>query len=95
MYLTEQVGWMVAILLPIPLVLTSDMAPVEMVLAAGLPALANSAVGTIIEPMLFGASLNLSTTSILIALVFWNQVWGLSEAILSVHSSCVARWAYL
>ena len=41
-------------------------------------------VGNVLEPTVFGASLNMTPLSILGALVMWSSVWGLPGAVLSV-----------
>eukprot|EP01043_Picozoa_sp_COSAG02_P011763 COSAG02_NODE_439_length_22308_cov_18.013508_9_plen_79_part_00 len=41
-------------------------------------------VGNILEPTVFGASVNMIVMSILGALVVWSGVWGLPGAVLSV-----------
>ena len=41
-------------------------------------------MGNVLEPMLFGKSLNMTPLSILAALVIWGSLWGLLGAILSV-----------
>jgi predicted PurR-regulated permease PerM len=38
----------------------------------------------VLEPTVFGASLNMTPLSILAALVMWGSVWGLPGAVLSV-----------
>ena len=49
-----------------------------------LPACVQLYVGNVLEPMVFGASLNLTALSVLVALVMWSSVWGMSGAVLSV-----------
>merc|ERR1711935_1173813 len=41
-------------------------------------------VGNVLEPTVFGASLNLTPLSILGGLVLWGSIWGLPGAVLSV-----------
>jgi predicted PurR-regulated permease PerM len=41
-------------------------------------------IGTIVEPMMTGKSLNLSPIVILISLIFWGYVWGIVGMILAV-----------
>ena len=41
-----------------------------------LPALVQLYVGNVLEPMVFGKSLNLTALSVLVALVLWSSIWG-------------------
>ena len=41
-------------------------------------------VGNVLEPSMFGKSLNLTALSVLCALVLWSSIWGVYGAILSV-----------
>ena len=54
------------------------------IFAVAIPTLAQGMVGNVIEPVIFGSTLNLSPISILLALVFFGAMWGLSGAIVSV-----------
>jgi predicted PurR-regulated permease PerM len=46
-------------------------------------------VGNVLEPMMIGKSVNLSSFVVLVALVFWTSLWGLPGAILSVPLTSV------
>jgi len=41
-------------------------------------------VGNVLEPSVFGKSLNMTAMSILGALVIWTGIWGIPGAVLSV-----------
>ena len=41
-------------------------------------------MGNVLEPTLFGKSLNLTAISVFVGLVLWASVWGIPGAILSV-----------
>jgi hypothetical protein len=41
-------------------------------------------VGNVLEPQLFGASLNMSTLAIMGGLLLWGSLWGMAGAVLSV-----------
>ena len=56
-----------------------------MAIAAALCTAAVPAVfGNIIEPKVFGDSLNLNFLAVLFALVLWTFLWGVAGAVLSV-----------
>jgi predicted PurR-regulated permease PerM len=78
------VGSLIAMLLPLPVIAVQTMSGWAKVLAFCLPAAVQGYVGNVLEPQLFGASLNLTAISVLIGLVFWGSIWGLAGAILSV-----------
>ena len=81
------VGSAMAIVLPLPIIL---LAPVEVMtgtdkaIAILGPTTVQAIVGNALEPALFGAALNLTALSILLALVIFAAVWGLPGAVLSV-----------
>jgi len=79
------VGSLMAMVLPVPLIILDDsITPVMKVVAFCGPAMVQLYVGNFLEPSVFGASLNLTALSVLIALVFYAALWGLRGAVLSV-----------
>ena len=48
-------------------------------------------VGNVVEPALFGSSLELHPVVVLLSLAFWFLVWGSAGAILSVPITAVVR----
>lgn len=79
------VGSIIAMFLPIPIIILSDeMSYVQKVIGLCGPAAVQGYIGNVLEPVAFGASLNLTAISILIGLVFFSAVWGLYGAVLSV-----------
>lgn len=64
-----------------------DFAP-TLVAAAALIA-AQTVVGSFVDPWLMGRSVNLSPFVILVSLVFWSAIWGVSGAILSVPVTAI------
>lgn len=79
------VGSMIAMFLPTPVVLLDpSLDSWQQVMAFVGPGLVQGYVGNVLEPTVFGASLNMTPLSILAALVMWGSVWGLPGAVLSV-----------
>jgi predicted PurR-regulated permease PerM len=79
------VGSLIAMLLPLPVIIVDESLSITTkLLAFFLPALVQGYVGNVLEPAMFGKSLNLTALSVLCALVLWSAIWGLSGAILSV-----------
>lgn len=94
------VGSMIAIVLPIPIIIMdtnlrtceegftgkSSECPYswQVYAAVGIPMLIQGYVGNALEPMLFGAALNLTAISVLLSLVVFAYLWGMIGAVLSV-----------
>jgi predicted PurR-regulated permease PerM len=79
------VGSMLATLLPLPIILLDDdLDPVRKLLAFIIPSLIQGYIGNVLEPTLFGASLNMNPVAIMSALVLWGWLWGYPGAVLSV-----------
>ena len=79
------VGSVIAMFLPAPVVmLDPSLASWQRVMAFVGPGAVQGYVGNVLEPSVFGASLNMTAMSILGALVVWSGVWGLPGAVLSV-----------
>jgi hypothetical protein len=78
------VGSLIAMVLPLSVILVDDISLERKMLAFLIPAIIQGYVGNVLEPVLFGKSLNLTAISVFLALVFWGSLWGLPGAILSV-----------
>ena len=81
------VGSMIAMVLPIPIILLDpalEANPTMFYLALCGPVAVQGYIGNVLEPAVFGASLNLTALAILMALIFYGAVWGLSGAVISV-----------
>jgi hypothetical protein len=79
------VGSIIAMFLPLPVVLLDPaLGSFQKSMAFIGPGLVQGYVGNVLEPSVFGASLNMTPLSILSALVMWGSVWGLPGAVLSV-----------
>jgi len=48
------------------------------------PGTVQMVIGNVIEPVVFGAALNMTTLAILLGLIMWASLWGIMGAILSV-----------
>eukprot|EP01050_Picozoa_sp_SAG11_P010565 SAG11_NODE_1064_length_5994_cov_4.748601_4_plen_433_part_00 len=79
-----QIGNMVAVVLPVPLIILSEGKWEYQMIAIGLPTLVQLYVVNFLEPELFGQALNLTPLSVLLSLVFFTYAWGIYGAILSV-----------
>jgi AI-2 transport protein TqsA len=86
------VGSVIALLLPIPLIVIDDeLTLLAKILAISITAMIQLLVGNAVEPLVFGSSLNLSAISILASLVLFAAMWGICGAILSVPLLAILR----
>ena len=85
MNLIPQVGSILATVLPLPLVLLDgDLEQYQQILCLVLPILFQQITGNVLEPYLFGKTLEIHPISILLSLAFWLNIWGIPGMILSV-----------
>merc|ERR1712072_1254237 len=76
---------MIACVLPIPLIiLHPTLSTTGMCIAMFGPMTVQLYVGNVLEPALFGQSMNTTAIAVLLALVLFGFVWGLAGAVLSV-----------
>jgi predicted PurR-regulated permease PerM len=86
------VGAVVAVFLPMPLViLDPQMSTAAMVLAFALPFGVHMFVGNVLEPLLFGHSLELQPVVILLSLMVWGMLWGVIGMVLAVPMTAVLK----
>jgi AI-2 transport protein TqsA len=86
------VGAIIATLLPLPVVLLSpDLSPTQQVLALAVPATLQGLIGSLLQPRLYGAALNLHPVVVLLALVFFGMIWGIIGAFLAMPITGVIR----
>jgi hypothetical protein len=85
------VGSAIAIVLPLPILILSDQTSTERAIAFTGPLLVQGYVGNVMEPTLFGAALNLTAISILLALVLFAAVWGLPGAVICVPALGISK----
>ncbi|EOD31552.1 hypothetical protein EMIHUDRAFT_456279 [Emiliania huxleyi CCMP1516] len=86
------VGTLVAVLLPMPVVLLDErFGPVQVVLALALPLAAHGFAGNVLEPMLFGSTLRLHPVVVLLSLMTWAALWGVTGMVLAVPITAAAH----
>ena len=86
------VGALIAVLLPLPLVLFNPtMGPAGMLMAVLLPLLLHAFVGNVLEPIMFGSSLELHPVIVLLSLMLWSALWGVTGLVLAVPLTAVMR----
>ena len=86
------IGMFIAVCLPMPLVLLDETyAPWQMAIAFIVPALVGSLSKDVLEPMLIGHSTSLQPVALMLAIVLWGTVWGITGMLLAVPITAVAR----
>ena len=83
------VGSFMAILLPIPLMLS--LTGPQITLAITLPAAIHFVIGNILEPKWMKDSLDLHPVVILSGLIFWGMLWGVAGMLLATPILVVAK----
>jgi len=86
------VGSFISILLPIPIIwLSPELSLPAKLLADGIPAVIQFAIGNFIQPKLMGEHMKLHPVTILISLIFWGMLWGIVGAFLAVPITSIIR----
>lgn len=86
------VGTIVAVALPMPIVLLDpNFSHTAVALALLLPLTAHGIAGNVLEPMLFGKSLQLHPIVILTSLMIWAALWGVIGMVLAVPITAILR----
>lgn len=89
------IGAIVATFLPMPVVLFDpNMNWIKILFAFFTPFTIHMIVGNVLEPKIIGHSLEMPPVSVLVVLMFWESVWGILGALISVPLT-VAITTYL
>ena len=86
------VGSIVAIFLPLPIILISpDLDMTILALAILLPGSVQMFIGNVIEPKMLGDSLDLHPITVLLSLIFWGMLWGIPGMLLAAPITAVLK----
>lgn len=85
------IGSIVATLLPLPVVLVSDVSGLTMVMAIALPGAIQVTIGSIIEPKVMGGELDLHPITVLLGLMIWGALWGIVGMLLAAPITAVMK----
>ena len=86
------VGTVLAVALPLPLVILDPaFSSVGVFLVCILPLSAHGFAGNVLEPLLFGHTLKLHPVTVLLSLLFWGALWGVTGMVLAVPMTAVMR----
>ena len=84
-------GSIIAVLLPLPVAFLQFEAPIMIVLIIILPTIVHIIIGNIIEPKFFGKAFNLHPVTIVIALISWGMIWGITGMLLAAPLTAILR----
>jgi len=85
------IGSTIATILPLPIILVSDVSFATGVAAIAVPGTTQFIMGNVIEPRMMGRSLELHPITILLALIFWGMIWGIVGMLLAAPITAVLR----
>ena len=85
------IGSIVATLLPLPVILLSDLPPIVKIMAIAVPGFIQLLIGNVIEPKLMGKSLDLHPVTVLLGLIFFGMIWGIVGMILATPIVAVIK----
>lgn len=85
------VGSLVAILLPVPILLLQFGTTWETFFVLGSTSLVQFGIGNVLEPRMMGKSLALHPMVVLLALVFWGLIWGIPGMFLAVPITAIGK----
>jgi AI-2 transport protein TqsA len=86
------VGMFTSVCLPMPLVLLDPHYSASTIAFAFFgPLAAGLAAKDVLEPLLIGRSTSLQPVAVLLAIMLWGSVWGVTGMVLAVPMTAVAR----
>ena len=85
------VGSIVATLLPLPLALLQFESSLAITACVVLPGIVQFSIGNVVEPRVMGEGLDLHPVTVLLALIFWGLVWGMTGMLLATPITAVLR----
>jgi len=85
------VGSLIAIVLPLPVILLQYGLGWRLYLVLGLTGLIQFLVGNVVEPKMMGESMDLHPVTILLFLMFWGLVWGVPGMFLAVPITAILK----
>ncbi len=84
-------GSLIATVLPLPIALIQYSDSLHIVGVIAVPAVIQILLGNFLEPKLLGRGLDLHPVTILLSLMFWGLIWGISGMFLAVPITAVLK----
>ena len=87
-------GSIVAVLLPLPVAFLQFDDPAIIIMVIILPSIVHMIVGNIIEPKMFGQAFDLHPVTIIVALITWGMLWGITGMLLAAPLTAIMRISF-
>ena len=87
-------GSIVAVLLPLPVAFLQFDDPAIIIMVIILPSIVHMIVGNIIEPKMFGQAFDLHPVTIIVALILWGMLWGITGMLLAAPLTAIMRISF-
>ena len=87
-------GSIVAVLLPLPVAFLQFDDPAIIMMIIILPSIVHMIIGNIIEPKMFGQAFDLHPVTIIVALISWGMLWGITGMLLAAPLTAIMRISF-
>ena len=87
-------GSIVAVLLPLPVAFLQFDDPAIIMMIIILPSIVHLIIGNIIEPKMFGQAFDLHPVTIIVALISWGMLWGITGMLLAAPLTAIMRVSF-
>jgi len=87
-------GSIIAVLLPLPVAFLQYGDSTMIALVLLLPSVVHLIIGNVIEPKLFGQAFGLHPVTIILALIFWGMLWGITGMLLAAPLTAIIRISF-
>ncbi len=87
-------GSIIAVLLPLPVAFLQFDDPAIIMMIIILPAIGHMIIGNIIEPKMFGQAFDLHPVTIIVALISWGMLWGITGMLLAAPLTAIMRISF-
>ena len=87
-------GSIVAILLPLPVAFLQFDDPAIIIMVIILPSIVHMIIGNVVEPKMFGQAFDLHPVTIIVALISWGMLWGITGMLLAAPLTAIMRVSF-
>ena len=87
-------GSIVAVFLPLPVAFLQYDESTMIFLVFLLPTIVHVAIGNILEPKLFGKAFGLHPVTVILALIFWGILWGITGMLLAAPITAIIKISF-
>ena len=87
-------GSIIAVILPLPVAFLQYGDSTMIALVLLLPSVVHLIIGNVIEPKLFGQAFGLHPVTIILALIFWGMLWGITGMLLAAPLTAIIRISF-